>query len=95
MTVRYVSTEGELIEDVDSYLLSQKGGDSRKRRLAFKKVYAQFSCKGQLPEDAPVFADICYRMRLSFGIYAPVSVLMWMRVKNEVARLARGRRTVI
>ena len=84
MTVRYMSIDGTLIENIDDYLLSQNGGDSRSRRLGFKRAYEHFYSdpgteKQRFDREAdPNLAGVCYILCLLFKIIPPVSILSWV-----------------
>ena len=76
MAVRYISTEGRLIEDIDTYLKDK--GESKDNEDLFKILFKQFSQANVKPLDEPQNAIICNSLSLLFDIYPPLPILRWL-----------------
>jgi len=76
MAVRYISTEGRLIEDIDTYLKDK--GEPEGSEVLFKSLFKQFSQANVNPSDEPLDAIICNSLSLFFDIYPPLPILEWL-----------------
>ncbi len=76
MEVRYINTEGKLIEDIDTYLKNK--GESGDRVKGFKILFEKFSRAEISPLKEPMQAIICNSLSLRFDIYPPLPILEWL-----------------